>query len=119
MPLRRDLPLLPNPDSGGLEAVWREGETDVLAVFESNDGRRPGLHIENKLGIGAFTQYQPEVYAGRAEAWLGLAKYGNYQVWEMVLVAPRRFYEADLTDARKFTSYVSLGDIAERLPVFG
>lgn len=110
--------ILPNPDTGALEAVYREGETDVLAVFEAADGRRLGLHIENKLATGAFTPYQPEVYAARVEAWVGLERYGNYQLWETVLVAPRRFYEANLAEARKFTSYISHEDIGQRLLAF-
>jgi len=111
--------LLPNPETGTPEPVRRDGETDVLAVFKANDGKRLGLHIENKLARGSFKQYQPEVYAARAAAWVGNSEYGNYQHWETVLVAPRRFYEANLAEARKFTSYISHEDIAERLPGFG
>jgi len=32
--------LLPNPASGAIEMVEREGETDVLLVFEGASGRR-------------------------------------------------------------------------------
>ena len=60
--------LLPNSQTGALEMVAREGETDVLAVFENSSKRRLGVHIENKLASGSFTQYQPEVCAARADA---------------------------------------------------
>lgn len=48
---------LPNRETGALEAVQREGETDVLAVFEGPGSRRLGLHIENKMAKGPFTPY--------------------------------------------------------------
>ncbi len=55
--------LLPNKDTGALEMVAREGETDVLVVFENSAKRRLGIHIENKLERGHFTPHQPEVCA--------------------------------------------------------
>lgn len=110
--------ILPNPVTGALEAVEREGETDVLVVLEGDSGRRLGLHIENKLGKGAFTPYQADVYAARADAWRGLEKYGNYQEWETVLVAPKAFYEGNLAEAAKFTSFVAHEELAEWLPEF-
>ena len=58
--------LLPNEQTGALEMIAREGETDVLAVFE-NQTKRLGIHIENKLASGHFTPYQPEVCAARAD----------------------------------------------------
>jgi hypothetical protein len=42
-----------------------------------------------------------------------------YYFTRTALVAPRRFYEANLAEARKFTSYISHEDIAERLSGFG
>lgn len=110
--------ILPNPVTGALEAVEREGETDVLVVLEGEKGRRLGLHIENKLGNGGFTPYQADVYAARADAWRGLEKYGAYQEWETVLVAPRAFYEAHLAEAAEFTSFVAHEELAQWLPEF-
>lgn len=110
--------LLPNPSTGALEAVWREGETDVLLVLEGPSGQRLGVHIENKLATGHFTQYQPEVYAARAEAWVGDPKYESYQQWETVLLAPHAFYERNRLEACKFTTFVSHEEVALWLPLF-
>src|SRR5262245_50721912 len=96
--------LLPNPASGALEMVEREGETDVLLVFEGDDGKRAAFHVENKRSSGSFTPYQPEVCAARADHWVGNPSYGGYHVWETVLLAPRSFFERNLPDAQKFTT---------------
>lgn len=40
--------LLPNVQTGAIEAVEREGETDILLVFEGASTERLGLHVENK-----------------------------------------------------------------------
>ena len=110
--------LLPNSETGALEMAEREGETDVLAVFEGPSKRRLGVHIENKLASGSFTQYQPEVCAARADAWIHNPAYGNYDHWETVLLAPTSFYQRFTTEARKFTSFISHEDVAEYVPVF-
>ena len=110
--------LLPNPSTGALEAVWREGETDILVVLEGSTGERLGVHIENKRAGGSFTPYQPDVCAARAEAWLGQAKYENYQEWETVLLSPRSFYDRNTPEVRKFTTFVPHEDVALWLPVF-
>jgi hypothetical protein len=98
--------ILPNADTGALEMVEREGETDILAVFENSSGTRLGVHIELKRASGRFTQYQPEVYAARADRWANLEKYGSYQQWETVLIAPDSFIEANIEDARKLTTRI-------------
>lgn len=110
--------LLPNSQTGALEMVAREGETDVLAVFENSAKRRLGLHIENKLASGSFTLYQPEVCAARADAWTNNPDYGNYDCWETVLLAPTSFYHRYATEARKFTSFISHEDVAAHIPAF-
>ena len=110
--------ILPNPDTGALEVVVREAETDVLAVFEGDGGKRLGLHIENKLAGGKFTPYQPDMYATRAEAWRTLDKYGGYDEWETVLIAPRAFRVRNESDARKFMSFIAHEDLAEYEPAF-
>ena len=110
--------LYANATSGAIEVIEREGETDVLAVFRDGANRRLGLHIENKRAGGSFTEYQPELYAARAEAWRGHSKYENYDVWETVLVAPQAFYDRNSTDARKFMTYISHEDIGSHLPAF-
>ena len=110
--------ILPNPGTGALEVVDKEGETDVLAVFENLSGGRIGIHIENKLANGSFTPYQPELYAARAEGWVGQEKHGFYQQWETVLVAPSAFIERNVVDARKFTSRITHEQVARLIPAF-
>jgi hypothetical protein len=110
--------ILPNEQTGALEPIDREGETDVLAVFEHPSGARLGVHIENKLASGAFTQYQPEVCSARAEHWVGSKKYGSYHQWETVLLAPSAFIARYAADSRKFITRISHEQVATHLPAF-
>ncbi|MGH2508821.1 MAG: hypothetical protein ACRDHZ_15650 [Ktedonobacteraceae bacterium] len=110
--------ILPNDVTGALEASTRDSETDVLAVFEDAAGDRLGVHIEDKLGPGVFTKYQPEQYAFRAEAWIGSEAHGSYSHWETVLVAPNSFIEANAQDAQKFTTRITHEDVGKFLPEF-
>ncbi len=111
--------LLPNKDTGAIEMVAREGETDVLVVFENSAKRRLGIHIENKLERGHFTLHQPEVCAARADFWLHNSDYGNYDEWETLLLAPKSFYERNTNEARKFTTFIAHEEIAAHIPSFG
>jgi hypothetical protein len=114
-----ELPL-PDPVTGELQSHKREGETDVLFVFEfpSEPGRRLALHIENKRASGRFTKYQPEVYAARAKYWLQNSEYGNYDDWDILLLAPISFHKRYAVDAGKFGSFVSHEEVGEFLPLF-
>lgn len=107
-----------DPHSGQSSTERRESETDVLAVFATDDGYRFALHIENKLASGAFTPNQPEMYPIRAEKWKGLARYENYQDFETILVAPRAFYERNKEKAGLFHRYISHESIAAFIPEF-
>lgn len=111
--------LLPNESTGALEMVTREGETDVLVVFESHTNKRIGIHIENKLANGKFTPYQPEVCAARAAVWVHNEAYGNYDEWETVLLAPKAFFDRNTADAGKFTTYIAHEEMAAHIPSFG
>lgn len=111
--------VLPNSTTGALEATRRESETDVLAIFESSNGQRLAFHIENKLANGSFTPYQPDMYAARAEAWRQIPKYGNYDEWETVLIAPASFVQGKQAEVAKFMSFISHESIAPHLPAFG
>lgn len=111
--------ILPNKETGALEPVDREGETDVLAVFEDPAGRRLGVHIENKLRSGAFTLYQAEVCAARAELWVERDRFGGYHAWETVLLAPASFIERNHSVAMKYMTHITHESIAEFVPVFG
>lgn len=110
--------ILPNEATGALEPIDREGETDVLAVFENPSGRRLGVHIENKLASGAFMPNQPEVCAARAAHWIGNEKYGAYHAWETVLLAPTSFLERTEAVARKFMSRTAHEQVALHVPLF-
>jgi hypothetical protein len=110
--------MLPNTTTGALEFVPREGETDVLLVLEGADGRRLGVHIENKLASGSFTPFQPEVCTARAEAWVGNPRYESYHEWETVLLAPQAFYDRNEPQARKFTTFISHEEVGKWLPSF-
>lgn len=107
-----------NTRTGDRETVVREGETDILVVFETPAKRRIALHIENKIASGSFTPLQPEVYAARAALWKGDSKYDCYEEWETVLVAPRQFFDRFKAEAEKFDKFVSHEDIAVHVPLF-
>ena len=122
---------LENPDTGERGAIVREGETDALAIFQTSDGRRVAVHIENKLATGRFTPFQLALYNARAKAWKGHPKYKHYDDWEIVLLAPRSFYErypalcAKFGKYKrypalcaKFGKYIAHEDIAQHLPAF-
>jgi hypothetical protein len=110
--------ILANPQTGALEATDREGETGVLVVFENPTGHRLGVHVENKLKSGKFTSIQPELYAARAEHWVGNANYGAYHSWETVLLAPNAFAERNSVEAKKFTSFLSHEEVGQHVPAF-
>lgn len=107
-----------NPTSGAIEVLTKDRETDVLAIYETNDGRRLALHIENKLGDGFFTPHQPESYQERLGQWRKRKKLGMYEEATSVLVAPRAFYEKHLAAAQLFESYISHEEIGQHIEAF-
>jgi hypothetical protein len=109
---------LMNSQTGKTEIVMRDGETDVLFVFQDEPGRRRALHIENKLSSGKFTLYQPEVYEARAKFWVRNPSYGNYDEWDTVLVAPSSFAKRHATLAQKFGTVIPHEEIADYVPIF-
>ena len=112
---------VPVPDAGNGTpgTVIREGETDVLVVFDTPASGRVALHIENKRLGGHFTDLQPQMYRARAAKWSGDPKYGSYGAWEIVLVAPRQFCERNAVEAAKFDRLVTHEQIAAHVPLFG
>ncbi len=82
------------------------------------DNNKVALHIENKLTNGKYTQYQPEFYSKRAEAWKNNTKFGDYSDFETVLVAPLAFYKNNFEASQHFDKYVSYEEIAILLPEF-
>jgi hypothetical protein len=110
---------VPNAITGELKTLVKECETDVLAVFATGDGRRLGLHVENKLADGSFTPNQPELYRARKCQWGGRPKLGAYTDAATVLIAPMEFYERLPDRAAIFDSYISHEDISKYVPEFG
>lgn len=110
--------ILPNSETGALEAHIKEGETDVLAIFEDQNGQRTGVHFENKLASGSFTPFQPDMYAARAESWVGDSKFGAYHQWITVLLAPELFIDKNAREARKLSFRITHEDIGEYVDVF-
>jgi hypothetical protein len=108
----------PNPASGEIEVLAKQCETDVLAVFQTKDGRRLALHIENKLANGRFTPLQSELYRDRLQQWKNRPKLGEYSDATSVLIAPEKFYAKYQTEAQLFDVYVSHEELGERLPAF-
>jgi len=109
---------LPVEGSDAYEEVVRDAETDVLAIFETQDERRIALHIENKLSSGTFTPHQPESYRERLKQWRDRPKLGRYQDATSVLVAPQAFYNKNANGAQVFEAFVSHEANAKHLPAF-
>ena len=107
-----------NPETGTEETSRKECETDVLVVFETEQGDRIALHIENKIGTGKFTALQPELYRPRAEQWKNNPKYQNYTDFDTVLVAPKQFQERNEAQAALFGSFIAHEEIAEFISAF-
>ena len=108
-----------NSDEQRYESIAREGETDVLLVLKSRRRGRFALHIENKLANGSFTPLQPEVYRARAAAWTGNKRYGDYEEWQTVLIAPKAFQARNAYGCSKFDCYIPHEEIAAQIPEFG
>lgn len=108
----------PDALTGEMKTLTKECETDVLAVYAVDDGRRLAVHIENKLAVGSFTPHQPELYRERKEQWKGKPKLGMYTDATTVLVAPLIFYNRNREKAAIFESYISHEDISKYLAAF-
>lgn len=108
-----------NPETGLNEISIREGETDILVVFKADSSKRFAIHLENKIASGKFTPGQPELYLARATAWLDNPKYGSYEDFEIILVAPQSFYDHNLAEAQKFHRFIPHEEISTYIPVFG
>jgi hypothetical protein len=113
-------PVLIRSDSPWYQALdGRQSETDVLAVFESpSTGNRFALHIENKTAKDRFRAQQPESYRKRATDWLRKDKWGNYDDFECVLLAPQAFANKHTEDVKKFDRFLSHEALAEAIPEF-
>jgi hypothetical protein len=111
---RSDNPWYQSPTTG------LQSETDVFVVFEYVDRpERFALHIENKRLRDKFRPKQPELYRERGKDWRHADKWGNYDEFQIVLTAPRRFYQRNKIDADRFDRCISHEDIAQYIPEFG
>jgi hypothetical protein len=97
----------------------KDSETDIFLVFEDTiSAERFAVHIENKMVGGRFTHRQPEMYYERAEDWRKTTKWENYDDYDVVLISPQSFYEAQKDGSKIFNSFVSHEDIAEYIREF-
>lgn len=108
-----------NPDTGEQENSTRQSETDVLLLLVDGDDKIFAIHIENKLGAGAFTKLQPEMYEQRARHWIGNPKYDSYQEFDTVLLAPSAFRDRHENQVKHFGCFISHEEMARYAPEFG
>jgi hypothetical protein len=107
-----------DPATGQSITAKRQSETDVLLVVSDRDGKLLGLHIENKVGAGKFTELQPEMYAHRAAHWIGNPNYGGYSDFETVLLAPKAFQQRNTAQAAHFGCFISHEAVGDYIPLF-
>jgi hypothetical protein len=112
--LRSDHPWYQSKKTGA------QSETEILIVLEDiSTAEKFAIHIENKLANGKFGAKQPELYHERANDWRHMAKFGNYDDYEAILIAPHTFFERHPEQTKLFHRYVSHEDIARFIPEFG
>lgn len=99
-------------------ALTHQRETDIFCVFEAGD-MRFALHIENKLGAGAFLPGQAEGYRPRADYMSGQARFLNYGKSATLLLAPKAFVARCPADCALFDGVLFHEDIAAFIPEFG
>ena len=107
-----------DPATGESIITRRQSETDVLLVVSDRSGRLLGLHIENKVGAGKFTDLQPEMYAHRAAHWIGNPRYGSYADFETILLAPETFRQRNTAQAALFGCFISHEAVGQHIPLF-
>ena len=115
------VPILVRSDNPWYQSrrTGRQSETDILVVFERRDrSDRFALHIENKQAKETFRLDQPELYHERAADWKNTPKWGNYQDFEVMLIAPQEFYEQHKERSAIFHRYLSHEEIATFVPEF-
>ena len=96
----------------------RQSETDILLNIRDRNGRILGVHIENKVGAGKFTNFQAEMYPQRAAHWVGNERYGAYEHFDTVLVAPEAFRQRNAEQAALFGAFISHEAVARHISLF-
>jgi hypothetical protein len=94
-----------------------EGETDVLIVLENENHERLALHIENKQPGRLFEEGQAVQYPLRADKLKAREKYGDYESWRTVLVAPKQLCEDNPDEAGRFNAVVDYHELEDWLGV--
>lgn len=107
-----------DPINGESIITKRQSETDVLLVVSDQNGQLLGIHIENKVGAGKFTDLQPEMYAHRAAHWIGNPRYGGYVDFETLLLAPVAFRLRNASQAALFGCFISHEEVGQHVPLF-
>lgn len=90
----------------------------MLLIVKGKSDELLGIHIENKLGSGKFTELQPEMYPQRAVHWLNNPRYGGYSEFDTVLLAPEMFRLRNAAQALLFGCFVSYESVAGFIPMF-
>lgn len=107
-----------DPNTGENITTNRQSETDVLLVVSDQNARLLGIHIENKVGAGKFTDLQPEMYAYRAAHWIGNLHYGGYTDFDTVLLAPEVFRQRNASQATLFGCFISHEAVGQHIALF-
>lgn len=84
------------------------GETDVLAIYQTDAGKEWLVLIENKINVG-FQELQPERYYIRAE---DLAKKRQADGYSVVLIAPLQYFKKSKSNY-EFEAAISYEDVRD------
>lgn len=96
-----------------------EGETDIFAVFEADDGKRVALHIENKPPHGKLTYEQSVRYRRRAAYKAFDPSWLSYIDFECILLASEEFLDRHAECASLFDRCLSYEPVSRFVPLFG
>jgi hypothetical protein len=96
-------------------------EIDILAIFESSDGERLGLHIECKHPKDKFSKGQAARYRERVACWTQSGKgprtipaHGD----AVAILICDRTNQHSVEDVAQFDATIFFDEIATRLPVY-
>ena len=95
-----------------------EGETDIFAVFQSEEGLRFALHIEDKPPHGSLEMRQAASYRRRAAFKANDPGWLNYSDFEVLLLAPAAFLTAHKECLAQFDRGVPYEEVAAFVPFF-
>jgi len=100
----------------------QDGETDLLALFEAENGIRFALHVEIKAPGIRFSETQARDYPRRAACWAGKGRNPGtvleHDEATTVLCCERSFIDKHANEALHFANIVTFEEIAKRLDEF-